>query len=51
MIDRYKAATVEAALKLGHTVPSTDSTGGEAAVFITSTPHVEHVSTRLKFIQ
>ena len=48
---RYKAATVEAAVKLGHTVPTTDSVGGENQVFITATPHSEHIGTRLGFIQ
>jgi hypothetical protein len=38
-------------VKLGHTVPTTDSVGGENQVFITATPHSEHIGTRLGFIQ
>ncbi len=38
-------------MKLGHTVPTTDSVGGENQVFITATPHSEHIGTRLGFIQ
>ncbi len=47
----YKECAVEAARKLGMVVPATASVGGDDVTIITSVPHLQHVSTRLNFVQ